>query len=493
MFALMVTSFLPRGLSAPTFLNHDLAATGSWTSQVDVSKSIITDNALAKTQNWTFDVAYVNVGAVQNLYFALQNFSWDTTNASSQGTGPAQVLIQRYHAPSGVDVIAVNTFAGLVAYQDLNGNNKPDRNDFLYYGWMHYGEAMRAWMNSILYNQFSVAPANLFNQPVATATPIYDASNASNVTYGMSYKNLFVVWYPVNLTDEPNSTSIAPEVFLGKAVAWSVIDSMNFSFSVTSTDLGGGKTAVNTSTTYAIGPITNLWVRETGPANVTTNGTLYQHTYLGGNTIYLANYNNASTISTRLAGNSSVPGFSLGVMNYAQLIILDTTKTTADSAWDAGNDATAPEVNDSTSTTQVNHMSARVASRAATAYNIDFGSNPEYAWNNTELASPTYVYPKLAVESPVARMLWSGTKWLLNQLWGNDFKGVYANRISEAYVGDLVYITCFPSWAGLSCVQDPTFTAYTSTQGLGIDAFPLLFIGLAAIPAIWLITRRIRR
>ncbi|HMF34670.1 MAG TPA: hypothetical protein VKK79_24825 [Candidatus Lokiarchaeia archaeon] len=42
-------------------------------------------------------------------------------------------------------------------------------------------------------------------------------------------------------------------------------------------------------------------------------------------------------------------------------------------------------------------------------------------------------------------------------------------------------------------MQDPTFYAYTSTLGLGINAYPLPFIGLAAIPALWLLIRRFRQ
>ncbi len=499
LFALVLASFLPSVMAKPEFLGHDLADTGSWSQDVDALDTIdyYFKTHLGDNNELKFDVSYINLGRVQNMYLALEKWHWDLGNATAQGTAPVQLLIQRYHSVGGRDVLALNAFTGLVAYRNNDSNvyGRPDKNSDLYYGWTMYGELLKNQTNGILENCFGIPDLYQFEKDaVGEATRIWDnTTTAGTVKFGMSYRNLFVFWQAVNIDVEPNGTAAGvPEANFGRAVAWSLLDSLNFTFTLTSTDLGDGKTAVSTSTSYEIGAIKDLWVREEGPTNVTSGG--FTHSGApSGTTIYLGHYNTTAAITNRLNGTDTTHGFSLGVMNYAIIIVLD--QETQDDTWDgSATDVTnAPPVND-TSNISVQQLNLRVANRAAKAYNINFAAKPTYVLDGdtlNPLASPTYVYPKLKINPVSSRFLWDGTKWLVRRLWGTNFIGNYLARFDTAYVGDLVYITCFPRWEGKSCVQDPTFTAYTSLQG--IDAYPLLFLGLAAVPALYFLVRKYRR
>ncbi len=506
MFALLFVSFLPSVMAQPELFGRDLREEGSWSEDVDIMKEIDAATAgtlnpthFADTKSLMFATSYINMGKVQNLYFGLEGWKWELTNQTRQGTAPLQLLIQRYHAVGGKDVIALNAFTGLVAYRNNESNiyGRPDKNSDLYYGWTLYGELLKNYTNGILENYFGVPDSDQFaKDQVGASSRIWNNASATSVTFGMSYTDLFVFWQKVDIAVEPNDTAGAPEAVFGRAVAVSILDSLNFSYTLTSEELTDGRTAVKTTTEYQIGNITDLWVREASEANCTAlNGMYpYVHTFADPDIgkVVLAHYNATSPmkIYERLNGTDTEHGFSLGVMNYAVILALDTSDK--DDTWDDGttDDGTAPAVNDA-SNVSVRQLNLRIAKRAAKAYNINFSAKPTYLYNGTDtLASPTYVYPKLRISSVIARPLWDGMKWIVRKLWGGNFLGNYRDRIETAYVGDLVYITCFPKWSGLSCVQDPTFTAFTSLQG-SIPWF--LIIGIAGLAVVILVVSLVIR
>ncbi len=494
MFALLLVSFLPSVMAQPDLFGHDLKDTGSWSEDVDVLKEIdkIANTHLGDNKNLSFRASYINIGRVQNLYFGLEKWQWNTADNVAQGTAPLQLLIQRYHAVGGMDVIAINAFTGLVAYRNNENNTygRPDKNSELYYGWSLYGELLKSYCNQIGHDDFGVPDYELFDtNVVGTATPIWDNSTENTVKFGMSYENLFIFWQKVNIAVEPNNTAGGAQAVFGQMAAVSVMESLNFSYTLTSEDLGNGRTAVKTTTSYEIGPITNLWVREGGYLNCTELGVpFYNHDYITGpGNVTIAHYNATTTpsASVRLNGTVNTHGFSLGVMNYAVILVLDTSQR--DDAWDNGTSTI-----DENSNVSVQQLNLKVAKNAANAYNIDFASKPTYVWNGstTPLDAPTYVYPKNQISSVITRTLWEGGVWVVKQLWGSNFFGNYKNSIENVYVGDLVYITCFPTWSGLSCVQDPTFIAFTTLQG----SFPwaILIVGLVGVVVVLIIAVRIR-
>lgn len=522
-FGILLVGLIPSMLAAPPQLfGQDITSPGAWTTQVNIAEQFATDylglgaslvQNWAATKNWTFDVSYVNMGNVTSLYMAQELWQWDTANRSNAGVSPAQMLIQRYQAPDGENVIAVNTFAGLVAYSE-NGSTRPSRNDALYYGWMNYGAYQKHVINGILSNFFNVDSGSLMDEGVvANATPIWylndnpsDTGNMStaptNATFGMTYNNLFVLWYPINIPDQPDNT-VAPAIEVQQAVAWSIISSITFKFNMYSVDLGNGTEAVTAEAFYNIGPLKDLWVRgDNASVAQGFGGTSYNATIpslgLAHSNLTVGHYNTSTAIYNRLNGTDATPGFGLGVVNNAGIFILGKNDATTGAAWDNGTPTATAIDGTNGAIQQVTHLTGRVAARVAKTYDIDFSASPDYTWNGTtSLASPTYIYPKVNVIAPIINAPFEGARWLMQKLWKNDIKGVYANSLAAENVGDLTYITTFPTWSGLSCVQDPTFTAYVSAPGngllSGIDFAPFGLIGLAAIPAIFLLVRKVRR
>jgi hypothetical protein len=308
-----------------------------------------------------------------------------------------------------------------------------------------------------------------------------------------------VFWEPVSITSEPNNTYV-DEAILGPCIAFSILSNITFTYTMTSTALSNGQTAVSTNVQYNIGPLLDLWVLEgNSTASQFSNSSGDIMTYsrqfgssssLGAVDENVTHYTGAA-IAERLNGSATTDGWGLGVINYAQGLLVGTEASST--TWD-DNNTSAPAL-DNSSSTQVNHLTFRAAKRADELYDVNFATNPSYVWggSTTTESSATYVYPKVQVAPTIIRAPFDGARWVMLQIWQQDIKGDYLNNLEVTNAGDLMYITCFPQWSGLSISQDPTFTAYTSLAGLGINAYPLAFIGLAAIPMFWLLVRKVRR
>lgn len=438
--------------------------------------------------NNIFYGAYTNIGNVQSLYLAFNNFTWGgSTNTSLYGCSPYQVLAQHF-VPAGqpnYHILAINSFLGLLAYKDNKTDGKtslPDQNDEMYMGWSYWSEYHKLVAN-LMFHANGLPQWMYFNKTQRTTPePIpleqTTTANGTSYTYGMTYNNLFILWQKVSITEGLNETVTEAQI-LTKCSAFALLDSLTFRYIVNYTDSVDqpGLKEVKTSTEYNIGEITDLWVVGDDANNATAfDGQHYSiSTPISEDLCYYNQTNNG--VGQRLNGTVDTPGFSLAVINTANIIVMNALGLAVpnqDFVDHAGGSLGA-------STKNITAAQLDIGSKAA--YKIDFASKPKYTLGGTtEYDAPTRVVKNTAVSTQLGflqrfllTVLIAG---FVGNITGNAFGWV--TTLLKMNEVKFYYATCFPEWAGQTITQDPTFTAYvgTSTNIPGYDLIIVSVIGL---------------
>lgn len=451
-----------------------------------------------------FWITYTNIGNVQSIYMAMQNFSWDLDsgyNSSKYGCAPLQFLVQHF-TPEGnpfAHVFVVNRFLGLMAYEDNKTDGDegiPDDSDKMFIGWAFYSGFFKYYINQLFKNDTIPEYARIDNSTQTEAIPINITKTSSSgevqYTYGMSYKNLFVAWQNLSATQGADQTNIN----LGNFVAASIIKELNFTYVTTlKSSSTAGSSIVETRVKYDIGNMTDLWIF--GESNGVAN-------YFGGNHYPLdsienevAYYNTTNAIKSRLSGNETHPGFSLGIINTANIMTISLSSLIGSSQNNFVNPL-GTILGDIT--TSIGKAINKVGGKPA--YEIDFTSTQNYTLDGeTDHESNTLVINKSKIITPMEFAGAFKIAYFLAGLIGNytGNTGLIASAImsyvlSKLSVTSFYYITCFPEWAGGTIEQDPTFTAYTGTfTGFGVPGYELVIVSIAGLMGITYVIMKTRQ
>ncbi|MBN1801961.1 MAG: hypothetical protein JW891_10670 [Candidatus Lokiarchaeota archaeon] len=449
-----------------------------------------------------FYQTYTNVGGVQSLYIAMQNFSWDLDNgynSSEYACAPFQLLVQHFN-PGGdpaTHLFVVNRFLGLMAYYDYKTDpaELPSNRNHMFLGWSFYSGYHRLLLNERLND--AGAPSWMHVDPSieTEAIPINlkktTTSTGAEYSYGMSYKNVFTLWQPLSVSAGLDSSSTN----LGNIVAASVIEELNFTYITT---IDNGK--VTTRVKYNIGEMTNLWVFSQWEEIISTA--------IGGDSLnlgsgyYLGYYNNSAGggIGARLSGFGIYPGFSLAVINTVNIMRFNI---------DEGSGSEIGFQNSTGSTIgQITHEipAATCYINGHPVYKLNFDETSNYTLDGTEEhESTTFVVGRGLVSTPINFGTILGFGAFIAGFIGNLTEtragirvllaAYILSHLSSVSVG-FYYVTCFPDWAGGTIEQDPTFTAYTSAitgENGGIPGYEPWLIGLAGLCGISFVLYRIRK
>ncbi|MBD3214245.1 MAG: hypothetical protein GF311_16665 [Candidatus Lokiarchaeota archaeon] len=447
-----------------------------------------------------FFFTYSNIRNVHSLYMAFQNFTWDVGNTSAYGCAPYQLLIQHFRPPNNerINIFSINRFLGLLAYRE-NASTQvekvPDENDELYMGWAFYSE----WHKYIVNQIFGAvgAPA-YFNDSLSvqgTATPIpIEETSPDTFKFGMSYQNIFLLWQKISVEEGLDDT-VTDVDLLQKCAAFALISEINFTYTIS---IGpseiSGYSQLTTTTEYDIGELTDLWVlgddqsfaTEFGGANLTL-----PHGY------ELSYYNTTNSIKNRLDGNATIPGFSLAVINNANLMIVNLGRPLQGYTYTGSTNFT-DQTGNSLGVSTKNISEANYNFEGDPAYKIDFASKPDYILDGSNTyPAPTRVLANHLIGTNVSLMerlyirALMGT--LVAKLTGSLLAGLLTLFNSRIDTAQFYYVTCFPEWSGRSIEQDPTFSVYILDGRIpGFDLFVISLIGLCgALLIAWKVKKRI--
>ena len=264
-------------------------------------------------------IAYVNMQNIRSYYMALDNYSLGSLSM----TTPSQVLIQGFRTPGGRYSFVENAFVGLIAYRQTP-DGLPHGNNTVYLAQTLIDPGTIGAINTYFDNNVD-GIAHTFSTvaPTVTPVPVVQTVSGNNYTYtwGIDYQNLFVLWHAMNDTNPVNG-SIDAGTMMGRVVAISELSYVNFSYTMTGNQVSStsGFNAVNTKTNYAIGPVTDLWILNDTSAIANHFGG--QSAPITASPITIGHYNTTDSIFARLGGNSTTPGMSLGVVNFARIVEL---------------------------------------------------------------------------------------------------------------------------------------------------------------------------
>lgn len=267
-------------------------------------------------------VAHAEMGNVKNAFLAVNkietNLSINPTVLDSinlghiNGTSPLQSLIQLYEN-RGAPVIVANTFRGFAAYETNATDVVIDESDKILLGYTLVEENFVNELNTLLDDN------NLSTIPQYNYHNIYDITDNTSKTFGMSYENIFVVWQDTAAEPPEDLKSISTllkgfegVVTGGDLHSASVFEYINFTYTVqeNTEKSNSTHTYVDVVTEYNVGPVS---------LHISAQDSEADFTNLKGNSTDISDANTARSAAFNISFqaeyndrwfNVSVPAFS---------------------------------------------------------------------------------------------------------------------------------------------------------------------------------------
>ena len=217
-----------------------------------------------------FFIAYKNISGIETAYLAMQHMAGDLVidGGSLYGThsfgsfnasAPFQTLLQHYKS-NGSHVFAANTFRGFVAYTATEDDPQIDTSDQSYIGYPIVEQRLIQKINE-----------QLTSRGLSTLAPFDTKPIWGNNEFGMTYKNMFVVFQD---TASDSAKSLFPSflqqfvrgldlVALGGDIkAAALFDYVNFTYKLQTSVNNDTHTIVDTVVDYDLGPVSLLITRD---------------------------------------------------------------------------------------------------------------------------------------------------------------------------------------------------------------------------------------
>ncbi len=447
------------------------------------------------------NIAYMNIGGVKTIYLALLNMTANKSDPLKLGYAPFQTTYQYFKVPDGNHVLVQNVFAGLVAYVNnaSTNNSVPDASDKIFFSYTLSSNYHRALIRNALSNAIGYDPLGSESLYSYTATPFFERiDNDEKIEYkfGITYENMFILWHPVAIETDDIETTSSAKILFNRTAAFCRLSSLNFTY-VLSYNKTADDGKVKMTTEYDIGPITDLYIPYDDPIGTGAIGGIVLNISAIDSGKTLSRYNTTDAITKRLNGTATFGRFSLAVLNYARMIVIENVDARARNRIEeqgAIENANGQKVDpENVNATEQHRIKLRDAVNKE-AFMIDFASKPDYILNDdtaNPILAPVQLYPKTAIKNPAMLLLYGYANRFIMNYAKKFIEKQYPNadearlKLRIAAHDGLYYAICFPRWNGLKINQDPTFVAFTdlSSAALGkkIDGFSLSLLLLAAL------------
>jgi len=293
------------------------------------------------------------------------------------------------------------------------------------------------------------------------ATPVLPerTEDGDEISYkfGMNYENLFIVWHDINEDADLGLITNATDL-IGRAVAFTSLAYLNFSYTITGTLFEDRPVNITTTTEYDIGPITDLWI--------INDDKTYTEEDIGGDFYDLrdtnrniSRYDNSTEIENRLDGDETHLGFGLAVSNYARISVIATTIEEQEGSIVV--DDANRTVDGATADYNVTRLNLRTRNRPS--FEIDFASKPDYilGGGGDPILAPVKLYPSVRLRANAINRIDGLAVNFLNTInrrmiqsridYANEKFDLEDKRIEiDVARRNILYAICFPEWCGKS-------------------------------------------
>ena len=443
-----------------------------------------------------FFFSHFKVDNVDNIYLALNKleFNISLNVLGSQvnighvnGSSPFQSLVQ-FFKYGGNDVLVANTFRGLIAYSTQADNGTIDSSSHTYFGYSLVEQHLLKYLsNALVSNGFPSIPQYNYE-------PLYYPENH---TFGMIYRNYFVVWQNATPSAPSALSSYAGSAFNSIAtggnsmVGASLFDYLKFTYQVVEDQQASNSTykVVNVIANYDLGPMKWLITRDSSSAYnmiestdpainssnsfniggqqvplLTINPSVGPSIQVNINVPELSFYTGdavSQRISAQAMKDSGVSGMGIAVASSTNAYVVGQSLTSSYSITDKQN-STIPLSYGGNTFYNTNFQGKSTYTRTFTNGTAESGL-PVYisVRSYAEMSSLLNIASLLSTYFEIQSILTYGlTVFSARQLDPTTFGSSDSSNLN-LNVQQTSYVTLveMPKWSGLQVTQDPTFSA----------------------------------
>lgn len=443
-----------------------------------------------------FFLSHFKVDNVDNIYLALNKLEYNISLSilgknfnigHVNGSSPFQSLVQ-FFKYGGNDVLVANTFRGLIAYSTNADNGTIDSTSNTYFGYSFVEQHLLKFLSdALVLKGYPGIPQYNFE-------PIYYPSNH---TFGMIYRNYFVVWQSTTPSAPSGLSSYAGNTFNSIAtggdsmVGASLFDYLKFTYQVVEDPQLSNSTykVVNVIANYDLGPMKWLITRDSSSAYNTIesndNAINSSNSFsIGGQQVPLLTINpsigpsiqvninvpslsfyTGEAVSQRLNAqamkNSGVSGMGIAVASSTNAYVVSHSLTSSYSITDSQN-STIPLSYGGNTFYNTNFQGKSTYTRTFTNGTAESGL-PVYisVRSFADMSSLLNIASLLSTYFDIQSALTYGlTVFSARQLDPTTFATSDSNSLN-LNVQQTSYVTLveMPKWSGLQVTQDPTFSA----------------------------------
>ena len=452
-----------------------------------------------------FFFSHFNVSGVDNIYYAMNKMEFNVTLTIPgisktinfghvNGSAPFQTLLQFYKY-FGQDVLVANTFRGLIAYSTTaeNGTITPTAQSYFGYSFVetHLIDLLN---NALTSHNFSAIPQYNYE-------PIYYPANH---TFGMIYKNYFVVWQNATPSTPSALKNYSGNQFDnvvtgGNMAGASLFDYLKFTYQVVEDTAHSNDTykKVNVIANYDLGPMKWLITRDSSATYsaiqtasssidasnsffmgsapwsvvVKTSSTLIPDIQVNVNVPDLTFYTGSAVLqrlNAQAVKDTGASGMGIAIATSTNAIIQGQTLTTPNSVTD-DQDTNIPLTYGSTTFYSTNFVGKSTYTRT-----FDNGSKqtnlPVYI-SLRPLSEISTLLNTHALLVPYFNLQWIQTIGISLFSARQLDPATFTDSTTASDIGltpdNTLYITLvqMPKWSGLQVTQDPTFSAVAAVAG----------------------------
>lgn len=416
-----------------------------------------------KTEDDTFYIVYSNKYGIEMAYIALEYILSDEKISWM----PLQTILQHWQTPNEEEIYVKNTFASLIAYDDIDNSKYPSFQDKLYIGWTFYQNEIL----DVLNEELEIINFSVENNPDKFVEIIEPDEINNQIKFGIKYKGIFTVWQDIEVYNDYSNIKVIPNGV--RAITY--LEDLTFEYSYEIKRTSENRVEAIMSVNYNIGQVSQMVIfGDTKTQASIFNGTHGKTLNSGYN---YAVYNTSDSISGRLNGSltKSIPGMGLSMLSYVNTLTMSEITPSYQ-------DETGESI---TQDTEKPISAIDIVLDDRKIFNTNFKTKSNYSLHDEGVL----LKDNLDVDSRVIKRTKVENNYFKSQ--SGSFSSLINSFEQEQETLNIekasyCYLVSFPEWNGYEIRHDPVFTAFAEyltrypwilmIGGIGIVSIALLAI-----------------